>query len=96
MEKSLDLALFFIGNRPEALAQRDRGARILETFFRNMVPRSLDRLTHHNLDALRTPAAQVWVCVDERFLVPLHYLLEHLGPCPAITVDGGVGVIHAG
>jgi hypothetical protein len=61
-----------------------------------MVPRSLDRLTHHNLDALRTPAAQVWVCVDERFLVPLHYLLEHLGPCPAITVDGGVEVIHAG
>jgi hypothetical protein len=66
-KKSLDLALFL---RPEALAQRDRGARILETFFRNMVPRSLDRLTHHNLDALRTPAAQVWVCVDERFLVP--------------------------
>jgi hypothetical protein len=28
--------------------------------------------------------------------VPLHYLLEHLGPCPAITVDGGVEVIHAG
>ena len=79
VEKSLDLALFFIGNRPEALAQRDRGVRILETFFRRMVPRSLDRLTHHNLDALRTPAAQVWVCVDERFLVPLHYLLEHLG-----------------
>jgi hypothetical protein len=96
VEKSLDLALFFIGNRPEALAQRDRGVRILETFFRRMVPRSLDRLTHHNLDALRTPAAQVWVCVDERFLVPLHYLLEHLGPCPAITVDGGVEVIHAG
>jgi hypothetical protein len=41
VEKSLDLALFFIGNRPEALAQRDRGVRILETFFRRMVPRSL-------------------------------------------------------
>ena len=78
-KKSLDLALFLIGNRPEALAQRDRGVRILETFFRRMVPRSLDRLTHHNVDALRTPVAQVWVCVDERFLVPLHYLLEHLG-----------------
>ena len=51
VEKSLDLALFFIGNRPEALAQRDCGVRILETFFRRMVPRSLDRLTHHNLDA---------------------------------------------
>jgi hypothetical protein len=79
------------------LGQRIGCDRLARCFgrVRKMVPRSLDRLTHHNLDALPTPAAQVWVCVDERFLVPFHYLLEHLG-CPAITVDGGVGVIHAG
>ena len=34
----LDLALFLVGKRPESLAQRDRGVRILETFFRKMVP----------------------------------------------------------
>ena len=36
-KQSLDLALFLIGNRPEAPAQRDRGVSILETFFRKMV-----------------------------------------------------------
>jgi hypothetical protein len=75
----LDLALLLIGKRPEALAQRNRGVGVLETLFRQMIPRPLDRLTHYNLDALRTPAAQVRVGVRERFLVPLHHLLEYLG-----------------
>jgi hypothetical protein len=36
-------------------------------------------------------AAQVWICVDERFLVPLHYLLEHLGRGHARLIRAACG-----
>src|ERR1700738_645618 len=77
--RGLALAPCLIGKRPESLAQRDRRVRILKTLFREVLPRPLDRLTHHNLDAFRAPAAQVGVRVRERFLVPLGHLFEHLG-----------------
>jgi hypothetical protein len=64
---------------PEPLAQRDRRAGILETLFRQAVPGPPDRLTHDDPDAFRAPAAQIRVFVGERFLVPLHHLLDHLG-----------------
>ena len=49
----LCLLPFLIGKGPEALAQRDRRVGILKTLFREVLPRPLDRLTHHNLDAFR-------------------------------------------